>query len=128
LQPSSTFGEASVKVIFVTFTCRTSANALKSRGDKEMPDGVQRGRHFAGDQSIMRSRIKSVSKASKRPTVEFDVTDEDLDRVSGGAGGASGRVLSTASGITSGMSGRFNGASGSSVEAPSGFVGASGKQ
>lgn len=40
----------------------------------------------------MYSRNKSISKTSKKAAVEFDITDEELDRVSGGAGGASGHM------------------------------------
>lgn len=38
---------------------------------------------------------KSISKMSRRPAVEFLVTDDELDRVSGGALGASARMVTT---------------------------------
>lgn len=78
----------------------------------------------------MHSR-KSISKTSKRPAVEFLVTDDELDRVSGGAAlGASAR-MTIASGGTSVISGgniASGGfaASGGFVGASGGFVGASG--
>jgi hypothetical protein len=68
----------------------------------------------------MHSR-KSISKTSKRAAVEFLVTDDELDRVSGGALGASARMVTT--GLTSSITTTF--ASGGII-ASGGFAGASG--
>jgi hypothetical protein len=115
-------------VISLTFTNPHAIGVERA----QMPQRQRSGPPFRGyfRRTTMHSR-KSISKTSKRPAVEFLVTDDELDRVSGGAAlGASAR-MTIASGGTSVISGgniASGGfaASGGFVGASGGFVGASG--
>jgi hypothetical protein len=70
-------------------------------------------------------KSRNISKTSQKSAVKFDVTDEELDRVSGGSG-ADSRHMSGGS-VLSGGSASL-GASGGFVGASGGFIAASVKQ